>query len=275
MSIKSKWLIAPLAAAAIALSACGGDGDEGTAPATESQQGETPAEGGEETPAEGGETPAEGGEETPAEGGETPAEGGDGGGEAPSEISAEAAAAVDDFLSRYEGSERLDPALFETGELEGGGMPEAEIEPAECQAAIDSVDMSSYENAVFDGATQVDEATFATKTLVVSEFPDAGTAQSALDQSRAQAEQCSSYTMTMGEQSIEGGLTVSDVDIAGADDAVVQETTIAMEGTEQSTYTVVALVGNVYVTGVAVSMDAAAGSSEGEQLVTDAVAAMG
>ena len=281
MSIKTKWLIAPLAAAAIALSACGGDSGEETTPedtataetteetapvddASEPEGGETAPEGGETAP-EGDETAGEGTEGEETEGGE------EGGGAA--QASEQAAAAVDDFMSRYEGSERMDPSLFETGDT-GQTTEGAEIEPAECAAAIEGIDTSIYENAAFDGATQVDTETFATKTLVIAEM-EGGGAANALDQSRQQAETCSSYTMSMGGQTIEGSLAISEIDIAGADQALVQETTIGTEGAEQTTYTVVAIVGDAYITGMSVSADPAAGPEEGQQIVTDALAAMG
>ncbi|GAB3274480.1 hypothetical protein GCM10027426_10970 [Microbacterium lacusdiani] len=216
--------------------------------------------GGEEEAPEGATPPAE--SSAPAE---TPAD------EAPSgEVVDEA------VLEGYVVAAGLEPIDIEAmGGVEGlsGLFADAEIEPAECAAAVES-GLAIAETSESSMAVGVDEATGQSGGVV--SFAEASIADGAVESGLSNIDGCGEITITMADgTSVTSTISEVPVSIDGADSAYGVQTDSVIEGTgAMSSVTVTALVDSLVVTGSAIGgAEAASGAEDVAQRLVDAIAA--
>lgn len=271
-----KPLLASIAAAALALSACGGDTDTTveTPPTVESAMPSEEEAAPEPTAAEPEQTEAG---EPPAETTEAPAE--------PSEaqttvapeveltaVEGDARKPIDAFLAAHEGAEeipmeQLSPAAGDDG---------LTIEPPECADTMQAgQDPELLAGAAIGGAMHQSE-TSAT-SLTVLEFPDAAQATRNAEVSRTNAETCPEVTMVMAGQRLPMTLRILPADgVSGADEAFILENSLSLdESFDQVTHTAIAVLGARYLAVSVGSIDGNPDPSIAEAELADAVAALG
>lgn len=175
-----------------------------------------------------------------------------------------------EFPAPYE----IDPALAdldpaELAELGGSVVEGAKITPPECadlQAGAQSADPELLAQTGI--ALAVDPSTGSSLVETVSPVLQE------LDVVRAGAASCSSYTVAipgLGEPVMTTS-TVTDVDVAGADDAVLLEIVVAISGQEVPSTIVIATVGGAQVS---VTGGAAPGGGGADAAVVQQTAAAG
>lgn len=270
--MRMKWLIAPLAAAALVVGGCAGGGDETTAPETP-----TPTAGETDTPEPSATTEAETAPTQPGgEGTGTDDEQGGATSEPNSTLVPDdrVDAAVEAFLAKHEGAERMDTEeaqAADPAELEG-----LEVEPPECAEAVrgaNSTDLVS--GAVVDGAVHMDLENYASRMLIVIDFPDAERARASMDALVASSEECPTMTITTGEVTTTGSVELEPLEIPGAELAYLQVSNMGDDEYVQTTYYAYALVGDLIVSGMSTGPDPTDGARQAEETVTDAAAALG
>ncbi|NLE99230.1 MAG: hypothetical protein GX596_14775 [Propionibacterium sp.] len=262
--MKMKWLIAPLAAAALAVAGCSGDGEttpepEPTVEATDADAPEETAPAEPETDVEEPEAP----EEAPTD-------------EAPAESDGRVEAAIEAFLAAHEGAERIPASDLDLSAVPTELGEEIEVTPEECAAlAEDSGITDIMGDAVSDGAMQMDMETFSTKVLMVMDFPSSGDAGSLIESILEQNEVCSEMTITMQGVSTSFRSDVEEIDIDGADEAFVQLSMSGEGETLSTSYNVFAQVDDLIVSGSSAGGAGMTTHVVAQEIVEDALAAIG
>lgn len=271
--MKLHTLLAPVAVAALALSACGGDAEtpEVTTPPETSAQ-ETTEEVASEEPTVEETAAAE--EEASAE--ESPAEEtGEATGEAPTELGPEARAALDAFLAKYEGAQEIPADQIDLeGTAEQANM--FEIEPAECKDVMNSsMDPERLQDAVY-GAAMAQDGAGGSIVLSIIEFPQGSDeASNSVAEGRANIGKCGGMTMSAQGQSIPVTLEELPGKVDGADDSLISLSTITIGDVEQRSYTGVASKDHLSATVVANSADGSLDESHVQEALAESIAAMG
>lgn len=146
-----------------------------------------------------------------------------------------------------------------------GSLAGAEIEPAECAAAVEgSLALSQMSEASF--AVGIDEATGESGGIV--SFADDAAAEAALQAGRDALEGCAEIRMTMPDGTeVSSAVTEVPASIDGADTAFGSQTVATVEGAgELTTVTTTAQVGSLVVTGTSLAGDTAAAEDIAQRL---------
>ncbi|MER7797247.1 hypothetical protein [Microbacterium sp. NPDC096154] len=151
-----------------------------------------------------------------------------------------------------------------------GGLAGFTVEPAECQALIDSSFALTVENesTVAIGADQE-----AGVSGGIMSFADPSVVADALERNAAAPQTCAQVTLTAEDGTeVASRIEAVDVDIPGADDVFALRTVASVAGTEMTSVSVSASVGNAIATGSTLMTDDVAAATTVTQALVDQLA---
>lgn len=273
-----RWIIAPIAAITLALSACGGDqtGPEETPSPSEGQSTETPNTQPSGAPASS-EGPSASQPAQPSEpGGETSVA--TSSSEKPRELGEKGRAVIDDFLSKHEDAQQVPVSAFDV-EKARKTRDQMKVEPAKCADVMNiQEDPELLKQAAMSAASTTGQNAGSILGVSVAELPTG--AATLVEQSRAVTQECPQFTVGSSDQSQGARMTttakmrlIESSSVKGADASYLVELAVQISGHTRVVYSAYAAKGNLFIAVSDMSVTSSPSPAQAEKALTEAVAA--